>query len=89
LKIFKAKGSYLMSVSDELNKIFREVFDDVSITVNDSTTADGIEGWDSLSHINLIVVIEKRFGIKFSAKELLTFKNVGDLKVAIEQKIMR
>ncbi|OQA80080.1 MAG: acyl carrier protein [bacterium ADurb.Bin243] len=78
-----------MSVSDELNKIFREVFDDVSITVNDSTTADGIEGWDSLSHINLIVVIEKRFGIKFSAKELLTFKNVGDLKVAIEQKIMR
>lgn len=76
-----------MDVIQKLSKIFQEVFDDGSISVNDSTTADDIEGWDSLSHVNLIVVIEKRFGVRFNSKELLTFKNVGDLRKSIEIKI--
>ncbi|HPZ10254.1 MAG TPA: acyl carrier protein [Candidatus Eremiobacteraeota bacterium] len=76
-----------MNIFDDLNSIFREVFDDDTIEVNDSTTADDVDGWDSLSHVNLIVTIEQRFKIKFGTKELLTFKNVGDLRRAIERKL--
>ena len=76
-----------MEITDRLTRIFREVFDDDEITLVRSTTANDIEGWDSLSHVNLIVTIEARFGIKFSQKELLTFKNVGDLMDNIDSKI--
>lgn len=61
------------------NEVFRDVFDDESITVTDSTTANDIEDWDSLEHINLIVAIEKRFGIKFSMREVTSMKNVGEM----------
>ena len=76
-----------MEIIEKLNRIFGEVFDDETIKVNDNSTANDVEGWDSLSHVNLIVLIEKRFKIKFETKELLTFKNVGDLRKAIEKKI--
>ncbi len=76
-----------MSTYDQLNEVFREVFDDPSIELTPETTADDIEGWDSLSHVNLIVAIETRFNIRFTQKELLTFKNVGDLEVCIARKI--
>lgn len=52
-------------------------------------TANDIEGWDSLSHVNLILTIETRFGIVFSQKELLTFKSVGDLLASIRKKTAR
>lgn len=76
-----------MNLNETLNNIFREVFDDDEIEVFAHTTADDIEGWDSLSHVNLIVTIETRLGIKFSQKELLTFKNVGDLMASIQDKL--
>jgi acyl carrier protein len=50
-------------------------------------TADDVDGWDSLSHVNLILTIETRFNIKFTQKELLTFKNVGDLMDCIRRKL--
>ncbi len=62
-----------------LNNVFRDVFDDDSITVNDNTTADDIEDWDSLEHINLIVAIEQEFGLKFNMHDVTTFKNVGEM----------
>ena len=77
-----------MILFEELNKIFRTVFDDEDITVNDASTAADVDGWDSLSHVNLIIAIERKFKIKFTTKELLTFKNVGDLRRAIESKIV-
>jgi acyl carrier protein len=49
-------------------------------------TANDVEGWDSLSHVVLILAIENRFKIKFNNKELLTLKNVGDLLHSIESK---
>jgi acyl carrier protein len=76
-----------MDAMKELVKIFREVFDDEEINLSDETTASDIDGWDSLSHVNLILVIEKKFNIKFATKELLTFENVGDLRRSIESKI--
>lgn len=77
-----------MTTLDKLNEIFREVFDDDDIVVDQTTTANNVDGWDSLSHVNLIVAIEGRFGIRFSQKELLAFKNVGDMLKCIETKIL-
>lgn len=76
-----------MKLEDKLNQIFRRVFDDNDINITPETTANDIDGWDSLSHVNLIVAIETKFGIRFSQKELLTFKNVGDLLKSIRSKI--
>lgn len=66
-------------VYSKLNEVFREVFDDEEISVNDATTADDIEDWDSLEHINLMVAIEKAFNIKFNMGEVNSFKNVGEM----------
>ena len=63
----------------KLNKVFQEVFDDEEITVNDATTANDIEDWDSLEHVNLIVAVEKCFGIKFTIGEVTSMKKVGDM----------
>jgi len=65
-------------IYQKLNKVFQDVFDDASITVDDATTAADIEDWDSLEHINLIVAIEKEFGMKFKMAEVTTMKNVGE-----------
>ena len=67
------------NVYEKLNEIFRDVFDDEDITVNDATTADDIEDWDSLEHINLVVAVEKCFGIKFTMGEVMGMKNVGEM----------
>jgi acyl carrier protein len=76
-----------MSIVEPLTDIFREVFDDDDITLSPEMTADDVDGWDSLSHVNLIVTIETRLHIKFTQKELLTFKNVGDLSDSINTKL--
>lgn len=76
-----------MSIIEPLTDIFREVFDDEDINLSREMTADDVDGWDSLSHVNLIVTIETRFNIKFTQKELLTFKNVGDLMDSIQSKL--
>ena len=76
-----------MCVMDSLREVFREVFDDDEIELFPEMTADDVEGWDSLSHVNLIVTIETRFRIRFSQKELLTFRNVGDLMSSIADKV--
>jgi len=76
-----------MDIQERLNAIFCEVFDDDSIRILPEMTANDIDGWDSLSHVNLIVTIETRFKIRFTQKELLTFKNIGDLLDCIKGKI--
>ncbi len=74
-------------VYDRLNEVFRDVFDDETIVVNENTTADDIEDWDSLEHINLVVAIENEFGIKFSMGETTSLKNVGEMVSLINQKL--
>ena len=76
----------MMELQDRLNQVFREVFDDDNICVTPMMTANDVDGWDSLSHVRLIVAVEKEFEIRFSQKELLTFKNVGDLLKSIRSK---
>ena len=76
-----------MSTMEKLAEIIRTVFDDDSVEIGSQTTAHDVDGWDSLSHINLILAIESGFNIKFSQKELLTFKNVGNMHDSINAKI--
>ena len=70
-----------------LDEVFQDVFDDDSIHVNDSTTADDIEDWDSLEHINLVVAIENKFEIKFNMNEVTSFKNVGEMVDIIVERL--
>lgn len=70
----------------EMNKIFKEILDDKKISVDPKTTAAEIPQWDSLSHIQLVVAIEKFFKIKFTSSELLKFKNVGDMINSIQKR---
>ena len=76
-----------MTTLEKLTGIFRTVFDDDEINIGPETTASDVDGWDSLSHVNLILAVEKGFGIRFSQKELLTFRDVGDLLRSIEGKV--
>ena len=71
-------------IYERVNNVFRDVFDDDSITVVAETTANDIDDWDSLEHINLIAAIEQEFGIKFNMGQIMTMKNVGDMISLIE-----
>lgn len=66
-------------VYETLNGVFQDVFDDESIMVNDETTSDDIDGWDSLEHINLIAAVEQEFGVKFNMGQVVSMKNVGEM----------
>lgn len=66
-------------VLEKLTPIFREQLDNDDIELNAETTAEDIEEWDSLSHIQLIVAIEKAFGIRFTSSEIQSWNNVGEM----------
>lgn len=74
-------------ILDKVNEIFQEVFDDEEIVVEESTTADDIEDWDSLTHITLITEIETEFDFKFAMKDVLGMKDVGEMLDIIEREI--
>lgn len=76
-----------MGIYERLNKVFRKVFDDESITVTAKTTANDIEDWDSLEHINLIAAVEREFKVRFSMKQVSSMKNVGEMVDIIEGKV--
>lgn len=72
-----------------LSPIFQEVFDDESIDLRRETTADDVDMWDSLTHMNLVIAVEVKFRIKFALGELQTLKNVGGMLDLINKKIGR
>jgi len=76
------KAEILQQVVD----IFKDVLDIEEVILEDATVADDVEGWDSLTHIQLIVAIEKHFRINFSSKEILSWKNVGEMLNCIYNK---
>jgi len=77
-----------MTATETLNRIFCMVFDDDTIQIRPDMTANDVDGWDSLSHVNLITTIEAKFNIRFTQKELLKQRNVGDLIADIERKLV-
>lgn len=74
-------------IYEKLTEIFRENFDDDSITLNPDTKAEDIEDWDSLEQINLIAAIESRFSIAFDIRETLTLGNVGEMAELIRSRL--
>lgn len=78
-----------MNILNELQPIFQDVFDDEDLVVTNESNAENIDDWDSLSHIRLVVAIEKQFGIKFAFDELQGLKNVGEMITLIEKKIQK
>lgn len=77
-----------MKTIEALNQIFCMVFDDNTLLITPAMTANDIDGWDSLSHINLISAIEIKFNLRFTQKELLRQRNVGDLIADIDRKLV-
>lgn len=77
-----------MNTLDQLTSVFRKVFDDSNLVITLKTTANDVVGWDSFSHINLMVTIEHYFKIKFTDREIASFKNVGELVANIEKKLV-
>jgi len=75
------------TVTLKLTEIFREIFNDDSIVVSDDMTADDIEEWDSLSHVDMICMVEEELDITLTTKEVSRLKNVGKLISVIESKL--
>lgn len=64
---------------EEVQEVFRSVFDDDSLVISRATTANDVAGWDSLMHVTLLVSLEQRFGIRFKSSEIADLKDVGEL----------
>ena len=75
-----------MNTRDVLNGVFQRVFDDDTIQIFDAMTANDLDGWDSLSHVHLVVAVEKQFNVKFRTAEVTSLKNVGDFIALIDRK---
>lgn len=77
----------MQDLKKKLQDIFCDIFDDESLEIKEEMTADDIEDWDSLTHIQLIIEIENSFGIKFTTEEILSLKNVGEFIKLLDTKI--
>jgi acyl carrier protein len=72
---------------DRINDVFRNVFDDDELKIGRTTTAADVEGWDSLTHVTLIINVEKAFGVKFTSAEVAALKSVGDLQDLLDSRL--
>ena len=81
-----------MNRDDYINKlqdIFRDIFDDYNLVINESTSSDDIEDWDSLTQISLTTAIEKEFEVKFTIQEFMELKNVGEMVLLLTSKLSK
>lgn len=74
-------------ILEQLNRIFRDVLKTDALVLTETTTAADVDGWDSLTNMQLITEIEKRFVLRFTFREIMKMKNVGDLCSAISNKL--
>jgi acyl carrier protein len=74
-------------ISQELKTVITLALNIDDWEVTDETTAAEVPGWDSLSHVNVILAVEKHFGVRFKGSEVLNLKNVGALQQLIDSKI--
>jgi acyl carrier protein len=71
-------------IYERLTQIFQDIFDDDLISVTPELSAKDVDGWDSLTHIRLMLTVERAFKIKFSTSEIGSLKNVSDLVTLIK-----
>jgi acyl carrier protein len=74
-------------IYSRLTEVFESVFDDDSIQVTPALTAKDVDGWDSLTHIRLMLTVERTFKVKFSTTEIGKLENVGGLVALIKEKL--
>lgn len=74
------------TILKEVTDVFIDVLDNEDIILSDETQATDVEDWDSLNHIQLVVGIEKHFKIRFTSKEIQSWKNVGEMITCIQEK---
>lgn len=74
-------------ILDELTPVFRDVFGDEDLIIHRQTTAEDVEGWDSISHIELIVAVEQKFDFRFKSFDLEKLQTVGDLADLVKAKL--
>lgn len=77
----------MANILDQLNRIFADVVEETGVVLRRETTAQDVDDWDSLNHIQFVVAIEKHFKVKFTRSEINSWKNVGDMCDAIAAKI--
>jgi acyl carrier protein len=75
------------TIRARLTAIFRQIFDDQALVLSDTLTAADVRGWDSLSHINLILAVERSFEVRMSTREIRSMRNVGDMIMLLEKKV--
>ncbi len=76
-----------MDILAELQPIFRDVFDDESITVTNESSPENMEDWDSLVQVRLVMAVSRHFGIRFELDEMVHLKNVGEMCTLIAKKL--
>jgi acyl carrier protein len=89
-KLYRCKKIEVMEREDilkEMNLVFIDILDNDEIKLSSLTTAGDVEGWDSLTHIQLVVAIEKHFKIRFTSKEIQSWKNIGEMVDCIDSRL--
>jgi acyl carrier protein len=76
-------------IYDKLKDVMAEVFDNDHIVLNASTTANDVDGWDSLSNIRMVLAAEAAFGVRFSTMEVSANQNVGEFVAMILSKTVQ
>jgi acyl carrier protein len=74
------------AIYEQLTAVMRDVFDDDTIVATPELTADQVDGWDSFAHLRLLMTVERSFGVSFSAAEVDSLKNLGDLAGVIARR---
>jgi acyl carrier protein len=77
----------MSQIYSELQQVFRNILDDNGLVIGPETTADNVEVWDSLNHIQLVVAFERHFKVRFTSSEIRSWKNVGELAENVFKKI--
>ena len=72
---------------EKLTDIFRTLFNDPGLVLRDGLVATDVPGWDSFNHVNLMIIIEQEFGVKFTNEEVVKMQNVADLKNVLKGKL--
>lgn len=76
-------------IFEQLTTVFQDIFDDDTISLEDSTSAKDISEWDSMNHINLVLGAEQEFGVKFKTAEVAQLANVGEFVTLIMTKLSK
>jgi acyl carrier protein len=74
-------------IVSQAQAIFREVLDSPALVLSDELTAPKVEGWDSLNHVTLVMTLEEQFRVKFTTREVMGWRNVGQMLDCLQAKL--